>query len=136
MKTVTCALIIKDGRVLIARRAPGQQQARHWEFPGGKCEPGETLKDCLERELFEELGIRAQADTTFATSEHRYAHGAIRLVALFAHITEGTPAPTVHDRLTWVLPGELCGYDLAPADIPLAEQLARHLERTSPRNTN
>jgi 8-oxo-dGTP pyrophosphatase MutT (NUDIX family) len=55
---VAAGLVYREGRYLIARRNPGVHLAGFWEFPGGKCEPGETLEECLRRELFEELGIR------------------------------------------------------------------------------
>lgn len=54
MTTVTCAIIRKTGKVLIARRAAGQKLAGKWEFPGGKIEDGESAEECLKRELEEE----------------------------------------------------------------------------------
>ena len=57
MTIVTCAIIEKDGKILIARRAEGQKLAGKWEFPGGKVEDGESPEECLKRELEEEFGI-------------------------------------------------------------------------------
>jgi mutator protein MutT len=57
MQIVTCAVIGKDDKILIARRKSGDQMAGKWEFPGGTIEPGETLEQCLKRELLEELGV-------------------------------------------------------------------------------
>lgn len=54
MKEVTAAIILKDNKVLIAQRAPGDKLAGKWEFPGGKIEPGETSQECLKREIREE----------------------------------------------------------------------------------
>jgi len=62
MKEVVAAIIANDGRVLIARRDANQNLAGKWEFPGGKLEPGETPKQCLEREIKEELGIVIAVD--------------------------------------------------------------------------
>ena len=62
---VTAAVIRKNGRLLIAQRPLGGRLGGLWEFPGGKVEPGETLKQCLRREIKEELGVRikvGQAD--------------------------------------------------------------------------
>ena len=53
---VAAAVIEQDGRFLVTRRLKGVHLEGYWEFPGGKCEPGETLVDCLRREMEEELG--------------------------------------------------------------------------------
>ena len=55
---VAAGIIHRDGRYLIARRKPGVHLGGFWEFPGGKRETGESLVECLQRELFEELTIR------------------------------------------------------------------------------
>ncbi len=60
MTTVTCAIIEKDGKILIARRASDQNLAGKWEFPGGKVEDGESPEECLKRELEEEFGIQVE----------------------------------------------------------------------------
>ena len=55
---VAAAALIRDGRVLLARRPEGKPLAGFWEFPGGKLEPNEIPEACLVRELEEELSIR------------------------------------------------------------------------------
>ena len=125
MKTVTAAILQRDGAILLARRASGQKLAGYWEFPGGKVEAGETLQSCLEREISAELHWVVQAGEVLATSEYVYEHGAIRLVALAAEIVSGTATLTVHDRLEWVPIGRLLEYRLATADIPIAQSLLR-----------
>jgi len=58
---VTAAIVERDGAFLVTRRPDGTHLEGHWEFPGGKCEPGETLAECLLREMLEnevvEFGI-------------------------------------------------------------------------------
>ena len=54
---VAAAVIERDGRFLVTRRQAGVHLEGYWEFPGGKCEPGETLDACLARELREELDV-------------------------------------------------------------------------------
>ncbi|MBC7224031.1 MAG: NUDIX domain-containing protein, partial [Anaerolineae bacterium] len=57
---VVAAVLVRDGRVLLAQRRPEDMLGGMWEFPGGKREPGETLRECLRRELQEELGLRVR----------------------------------------------------------------------------
>ena len=58
---VSAGLIWKNGMVLTAKRPKGSHLEGFWEFPGGKQEKGESLEDCLEREIEEELGLRVKA---------------------------------------------------------------------------
>lgn len=123
MTQVTAAVIEREGRYLIARRAPGQSHAGRWEFPGGKIEPGETAEECLERELAEEFGVRVRAGRFLVASRHTYPGGAIELLAYETVLLSGDFLLRVHDRIEWVPPGELLEYDLLPADIPIARLL-------------
>jgi 8-oxo-dGTP diphosphatase len=125
MKTVTAAVIFQGGRVLITRRGPDENLAGLWEFPGGKVEPGETLEDCLARELREELGLVVSVGTVLAESIYHYEHGSIRLVALQTAVCEGTITLSVHDKVEWVHPRDLGSFPLAPADISIAEHLKK-----------
>jgi 8-oxo-dGTP diphosphatase len=124
MKVVTAG-ILRDphGRILVARRAPGEILAGKWEFPGGKQETDETLQECLERELHEELGIRVRARDVIATSAHVYEHGSIRLVALDVDWISGELQLRVHDAVAWLRPAEMLTIDLAPADVPIVARL-------------
>ncbi len=92
-----------------------------WEFPGGKVEPGETLQQCLERELKEELGLTCQVDEEILRSEYVYEHGSFNLVALKTTIRSGDITLSVHDKFDWVPIKDLLSYHLAPADVPIAK---------------
>jgi 8-oxo-dGTP diphosphatase len=41
MKKVTAAILVKNGKILIARRRAGDHQADKWEFPGGTVKQNE-----------------------------------------------------------------------------------------------
>ncbi len=124
MKEVTAAVIAREGRILLLRRAPGQKHEGFWEFPGGKTEPGETPQACLERELREELGITGQTGAHIMDSPYAYPGGAINLRAYHFRWAGGELQLSVHDAAAWCLPEELPGYALTPADIPVAQSLA------------
>lgn len=123
MKVVTAAIALREGQVLLARRAPGQSLEGFWEFPGGKVEEGETLQECLEREIYEELNVGAVVGEVYAESVYHYDRGAIRLVGLLTEIPQAHYELTVHDQIEWVPVAHLVTYELAPADIPIAERL-------------
>jgi 8-oxo-dGTP diphosphatase len=72
-------LIDSEGRFLLTSRPQGKVYAGHWEFPGGKLEPGETVEQALRRELHEELGITIGAVQPWRVAMHDYAHARVRL---------------------------------------------------------
>jgi 8-oxo-dGTP diphosphatase len=124
MKVVTAAILFNDqGHVLLCRRAPDQSHSGNWEFPGGKREEGETLAQCLERELQEELQIVCKVGAVLAESEYHYDHGSIHLIAMRTQWISGEIQLTVHDRMEWVPVDALETYELSPADIPIAQKL-------------
>ncbi|MCK5148186.1 (deoxy)nucleoside triphosphate pyrophosphohydrolase [bacterium] len=121
MKIVTCAVIFRNSSVLLARRRSGQSNEGYWEFPGGKIEDGETPQACLEREIFEELGIKCKAGRIIAESNYVYSTGTIRLIAMETEIFSDEFILSVHDRVQWISIDRLQEYLLTPADIPIAE---------------
>ena len=123
MKEVSAAIIIEDGRVLLARRAKGEKLAGYWECPGGKREEDETIDECLVREIREELSLDIEVVGEFDTSDYEYPGGQIRLIGLLAEIQNGVISKTVHDLVEWIDISAVLDYQLAPADIPLAERL-------------
>ncbi len=115
------ALIDPDGRVLLAQRPEGKSMAGHWEFPGGKVEPGETPEAALIRELHEELGIETWksclAPLTFASHSYDDFH---LLMPLFAcRKWEGIVQSRESQALKWVQAKDLSSYPMPAADVPL-----------------
>ncbi|HOS97818.1 MAG TPA: (deoxy)nucleoside triphosphate pyrophosphohydrolase [Deltaproteobacteria bacterium] len=124
LREVAAAVIIRDGRVLIARRKAGQPMEGFWEFPGGKVEHGETPQQCLERELREELGIAVKAGRIIGSSTHMHDHGAFLIMAVEATIEDGELRPVVHDRIAWAGREELGDFNLLSADRDLLEPIS------------
>jgi 8-oxo-dGTP diphosphatase len=133
IKVVTAAIIAKDNKFLIARRAEGELFVGFWEFPGGKIETGETPEECLRRELHEEFGVEAAIGDFFGESLYEYPKGAIRLLAYRADLTDCTIRLSVHDEYQWVLADELLRFNLLPADTPLVEKLIQNNNLNQPR---
>lgn len=124
---VVAAIIVHNGKLLLARRAASCDQAGLWEFPGGKVEPGETQARALCRELEEELGIHATPGEWIASHSREVSGRMINLHAWSVARFSGTPqCTTSHSELAWCTPARAQDYDLAPADIPLLEAFLRH----------
>ncbi len=123
MKQVTAAIILKDNKVLIAQRAPEDNLANKWEFPGGKIEYGETPQECLKREIREELDVDIQVMDFFADSIYTYQSGTIKLMAFWCKWISGEFNLNVHSQIAWINRDELDLYNFAPADLPLVDKL-------------
>lgn len=124
---VTCALLERDGRLLVAQRPPGKKLALKWEFPGGKIEPGETAELALARELREELSIEVDVGRELPAVTHDYGDAVILLRSFLCFLRDGEPRPQEHVAVRWCLPHEVAALDLAEADRPV---LAHYLEAT------
>ena len=125
---VVAALIERSGRVLLDRRRPGSHLEHRWEFPGGKCEPGETDEQALRRELREELGVDATVDgPAVASVHHAYEAFEIDLV-LYPVTLHGEPTAVDVDAIDWFERATLPNLSMPPADRPLVEAvlMGRH----------
>jgi mutator protein MutT len=120
---VVAAVIEHGGRVLITRRPPGTHLAGLWEFPGGKCEPGEPAADALEREIREELGARVTVGEVIDTVEWPYPEKRVR-ISFFRCALDGEIAPPQGLEMAWVSRDELPGYAFPAADAALIARLS------------
>jgi 8-oxo-dGTP diphosphatase len=119
---VTAAVIERDGCFLVTRRQKGVHLEGYWEFPGGKCEAGETLAACLARELREELDVRIQVGDEMFTTSHAYADRVVELHFLRCELT-GEPRPQLGQDMRWVRRQDLPDFDFPPADAELIRLL-------------
>ena len=122
---VAAGLIHHDGRYLIARRKPGVHLAGFWEFPGGKREIGESLEECLQRELFEELSIRVDMPVPYQIVRHDYPEKTVELHFFHCAIEEGQATAVDCAEIRWVLPEELPQFKFPPADQVIIDALQR-----------
>ena len=120
---VAAALISRDGRYLICRRMPDVHLGGLWEFPGGKREPGESLQDCLTREIREELGVDVSTPVPYAVLPHAYPERAVELHFFRCTLAGGEPRALGCAEFRWVAPQDLDKFDFPPADRSLIQQL-------------
>jgi mutator protein MutT len=120
MKTivVSAAIIERGGRILVTRRLEGTHLEGAWEFPGGKCEPGETIEACMARELREELGIEVGIGEEVLSTSHDYPDRRVTLHFLRCD-TSDQPAPLIGQEMRWVTRDELDSLEFPPADAEL-----------------
>jgi len=121
---VTAAVIERDGRFLVTRRQRGVHLEGYWEFPGGKCDPGETLIACLTRELREELAVDAAIGEKMFATTHAYSERTVEL-HFFRCDIQGEPEPQIGQEMRWARRDELAALEFPPADAELIELLAR-----------
>jgi mutator protein MutT len=122
---VAAGIIYREGRYLIARRKPGVHLGGYWEFPGGKREEGESLEECLHRELFEELSIRVDVPIPYRVIQHAYPERTVELHFFRCAIEQGEAAPVDCEEIRWVLPEELAQFEFPPADRVIIDALQR-----------
>lgn len=120
---VVAAVIERDGRYLLTLRPRGTHLAGHWEFPGGKCEPGETHAEALCRELREELDIDAGVGALVHAVTHAYPERTVEL-HFYACTFTGEARPMIGQQMRWVHGGDLHTLDFPAADRALVARLA------------
>jgi A/G-specific adenine glycosylase len=123
--TVSAAVIRRAGLFLIAQRPSEGLLGGMWEFPGGKVEPGETLPECLRREISEELGAVVRVGEEFGIYQHGYTHFKVTLHAFCCTIDEGEPAAIHASAIRWVTAAELAAYPMGKID----RQIARRIQK-------
>ena len=121
---VTAAVIERDGSFLVTRRLSGAHLEGFWEFPGGKCEPGETLHACLLRELREELAVDAVIGDEILMTSHTYPERRVEL-HFFSATLGNEPVPQLGQEMQWILRENLSSLTFPPADDELVALLAR-----------
>jgi mutator protein MutT len=118
------AAVVERGRaVLVTRRLKGTHLEGLWEFPGGKCEPGESIHECLIREMVEELGVTIVPRHTMLVTTHVYPEKTVELhfVACAMH---GEPAPQQGQEMQWIDRARLGTLAFPEADAALIALLS------------
>ncbi len=124
-KTVTAAVIERDGKVLVARRKPELVAGGMWEFPGGKLEEGEEPRKGLERELEEELGVRAVAGERICSVPFEGPLTSFELIVFRTKLLSYDFRLTDHDLILWLEPAEMDESVFSKPDRPVVRLLVR-----------
>ena len=125
---VAAAILLREGdrgtEYLLAQRPVGKVYAGYWEFPGGKVEPGENLREALVRELQEELGIIIDHAWPWLSCEYTYPHANVRLKFFRVSSWHGEIRPIEHSGFTWTKIGDVASVTpVLPANGPILRAL-------------
>ncbi|HEY0875472.1 MAG TPA: (deoxy)nucleoside triphosphate pyrophosphohydrolase [Vicinamibacterales bacterium] len=119
---VAAAVIRRGDEYFVTRRHAGVHLEGYWEFPGGKCEEGESLSVCLEREIREELDAGITVRDEILAVSHEYPDRIIELRFFDCELRD-EPRPMLGQEMRWVRKGELDSLPFPPADAELLELL-------------
>ncbi|WP_421919644.1 (deoxy)nucleoside triphosphate pyrophosphohydrolase [Marinifilum sp.] len=125
---VSAAIIRKGDSILVAQRNHQDELGLKWELPGGKVEPGESVEECIVRELFEEFGIQSKVRGYLGENIHNYGNKLVWLKAFFVDHVSGEFELRVHQNIQWVKFSELKDIDWAPADVALIKMLLQNYQ--------
>lgn len=124
LKVVGAVIENENNEILCALRSPNMSLPNMWEFPGGKVEKGENLKQAIEREIREELDCNIKAFDVFNENTHEYDNFVVNLITVKCKLASGKPTANEHSKLIWLKRENLLSLKWAPADVPAAMQLA------------
>ena len=124
MIEISMAILVHNQKIFIAQRNIAKHMGGMWEFPGGKLEAGETLQECVARELMEEFGKEITVGEKFMDYSYTYPEkGEFHLNAFWCTCSDEKMEPTEHMDYKWVSISELDNFEFCPADLPFIEKL-------------
>lgn len=123
VKVVGAIMENENNEILCALRSPKMTLPNNWEFPGGKIEEKETLKQAIEREIKEELDCDIEFIAVFNDNTHEYDNFIVNLITVKCKLVSGSPSANEHSKLIWLHRENLHSLNWAPADIPAVNQL-------------
>lgn len=119
---MVAAVVERDGGFLLTLRPRGTHLEGHWEFPGGKCEPGETHQAALAREMREELDVDVRVGALVHAVTHAYPERTVEL-HFYACELAGEPTPMIGQQMRWVARADLATLPFPEADADLITRL-------------
>ena len=120
---VIAAIVERESLILLTQRLPGSHLAGYWEFPGGKLEPSENHRQCLKREMLEELDATVQVGPQVHSTRFAYHDRTVELY-FYDCILTGETTPLLGQQIRWVERTELERLQVPPADYEVVQLLA------------
>jgi 8-oxo-dGTP diphosphatase len=131
-KQIGVAVISNElGEILIDKRKMSGAMGGLWEFPGGKIEAGETIVDCIVREIREELAIDISVHEHLITIEHTYPTIRVTLIAHHCKHISGIPQPIESDEIRWVKIADLHQYQFPDANGAIVRAIEMAYDATN-----
>lgn len=116
---VSVGLIINNDKILIAKRKKNGLLGGLWELPGGKLQKKESFKQCLKREILEELDVKVKITSKIGIVKHKYSHFGINMYGFKCTIESGIPKPLVSDGIKWINFDKINNYAFPKATLKL-----------------
>jgi 8-oxo-dGTP diphosphatase len=117
-------LIGRGGSFLVRMRPAGTVYAGYWEFPGGKCEPGEPPAQTVQREVLEETGLRVVVGRLRRRTRYRYPHGLVELYFYDCSPEDNSAEPAPETGFRWAAARELTTLRFPEANEAVVRELA------------
>lgn len=115
----------QQGKILIDRRKAQGEMGGLWEFPGGKIEVGETVEECIRREVQEELGVEVAVGARLTTIHHRYKTFNVTLYVHDCQYLSGEAKPLECEEIQWVNPSQMNQYKFPQANTQIVDILQK-----------
>ena len=113
----------QEGKILIDRRRESGEMGGLWEFPGGKIEPGETVTECIEREIKEELDLTILVGDRLTSITHNYQTFKVTLYVHECQYVSGEPKPLECEEILWVELSQMNQYQFPQANAQIINLL-------------
>ena len=122
---VAAGIIWKVSELLISKRPQESHLGGLWEFPGGKLKEGESLEECLRREILEELGLCVHVSAAVLSVDHEYTHKTVSLHFFDCIWKDGEPRALGCEEFRWIEPACISAFKFPPPDIQMVELIKR-----------
>lgn len=120
---IAIGIVCYQGKILIDLRPTHVPLGGLWEFPGGKVKVGETLEQCVYREVLEEVGLEVEVVEPLVFVRHDYPDFSIDLTAFICQAFSDQAHALASEEVRWVTPEELVDYAFPPANAAILEAL-------------